>query len=123
MTDKERIGKLGEDLAVKFLKKHGYQILERNFKQLPWGEIDIIAKKSLYFYFFEVKTVTKTTLLYLPESRIDKRKRRALTRIIQVYLSKLHLPLDSLWQVDVITIVIDFNKKKYTLKHLENVFI
>ena len=38
-------GKKGEIKAVLFLKKHGYKILETNFKN-KIGEIDIIAEKD-----------------------------------------------------------------------------
>ena len=122
MTERERVGKLGENLAVDFLERCGYQIVERNFKKLPWGEIDIIAKKSPYLYFFEVKTVSKSDSFYLPENKINRHKKRALLRTIQVYLNKSHLALDSLWQIDAIIIKIDFLKRKYALEHLENIF-
>ena len=42
---KKSLGKLGEDVAAEYLKKEGYQILDRNYRR-PWGEIDIIAKKE-----------------------------------------------------------------------------
>jgi putative endonuclease len=122
MTEKERIGKLGEDLATRYLEKQRYQILERNFKQLPWGEVDIVAKRERTLFFVEVKTVNADNDEYLPENKIDYRKKRALYRIIQIYLQKKKLKLDISWQLDAIIIKIHSERNKYTLKHLENIF-
>ena len=43
-SDSQKIGQLGEDIACKFLMKHEFSILERNYTK-KWGEIDIIAIK------------------------------------------------------------------------------
>lgn len=43
---KQTLGKIGEDLAVKFLKKKGYKILDRNFRSSRFGEIDIVAQDN-----------------------------------------------------------------------------
>lgn len=32
MSDRKSIGKLGEELAAKFLEENGYIIIERNFR-------------------------------------------------------------------------------------------
>lgn len=52
------VGRIGEDVACKFLMKQGYQILTRNYLK-KWGEIDIVAKKGQITHFVEVKTVSK----------------------------------------------------------------
>ena len=51
---------IGENIAVRFLVKHNFSILERNYTK-KWGEIDIIAEKSSKLYFIEVKSVTRET--------------------------------------------------------------
>ena len=43
MTQKTELGKLGEDLACRYLVDKGYRIIERNYRK-PWGELDVIAK-------------------------------------------------------------------------------
>lgn len=43
INNRQSLGKLGENIAVNFLKKKGYQILDRNFKTSRFGEIDIVA--------------------------------------------------------------------------------
>ena len=50
------IGKIGEDLATKYLENLGYTIMERNFVANQ-GEIDIIARDNAKeeLVFVEVK--------------------------------------------------------------------
>jgi putative endonuclease len=55
MKDKKGIGQWGEDLAVNFLLKKSYTILERNWR-FSRAEIDIIAQHEDILVFFEVKT-------------------------------------------------------------------
>lgn len=49
------IGKIGETIAIEFLHKKGFKIIEKNFIS-KYGEIDIICLKNDCYYFFEVKT-------------------------------------------------------------------
>lgn len=53
--DNKKTGAIGEKAAEEFLRKKGYQILERNF-QTRFGEIDIICRKNNVVIFIEVKT-------------------------------------------------------------------
>jgi ribonuclease HII len=48
------IGKRAEDEAANYLKRHGYTIVERNWKT-RWCEIDIVATKDKVVHFVEVK--------------------------------------------------------------------
>ena len=45
MATHNDLGLLGEDVAIDYLIKHGYQILERNYRYQK-GEVDILAKKD-----------------------------------------------------------------------------
>mgnify|MGYP001591997426 CR=1 FL=1 len=66
------VGRIGEDVACKFLMKQGYQILTRNYLK-KWGELDIIATKSKKTYFVEVKTVSKDLTKVNSFKNIDKK--------------------------------------------------
>ena len=52
---KKVLGKKGEKLAEKFLKKRGLKIVERNYST-PFGEADLIAQDGDELAFIEVKT-------------------------------------------------------------------
>ena len=50
-----QLGKKGEALAVRELKKRGYKIITQHYTN-ALGEIDIIAKEGGALVFIEVKT-------------------------------------------------------------------
>lgn len=120
---KQNIGKLGEDIAVKYLIKHDYKILERNYRK-PWGEIDIIAKKSCKLVFVEVKT-QKIGFEWRPEENVNWHKKRQLRRITSTYLKESQvyglISKDIEWQVDVLAIELDLNTSNARVEHIENV--
>ena len=55
MAEHNELGKLGEELAVEFLRKEGYRILETNWT-FQKAEIDILAQKENILAVVEVKT-------------------------------------------------------------------
>ena len=121
--DKKRIGNFGERVAEKFLRNKGYQILGRNFVfRIPGnpqkGEIDIVAKKGDTISFVEVKTL-KGKKGFLPEDKVNSSKRKKLRVAAESWLMKNKIPLNSKWQIDVISIKIDSNKK-VKIDHFEN---
>lgn len=79
-------GTLGENAAVKLLKKKGYKILARNFRK-KYGELDIIAKKDGIISFVEVKLRATKTFGTAAEA-VDARKRQRMIKTAQAYLSE-----------------------------------
>lgn len=77
------IGAMGEEAAVKTLKKNGYKILERNYKAKV-GEIDIIARDGEYTCFVEVR-LRKNNDYGSPADTIDEYKRRRIVKTAQLY--------------------------------------
>ncbi|MBY0356857.1 MAG: YraN family protein [Candidatus Obscuribacterales bacterium] len=92
---KTRIAKGGEDAAVAFLEKQGYEILDRNWRSGRFGEIDIIARdRKGLLVFVEVKTRKVGNDFGIPESgftAVDWRKQRKITFTATSYLAKKRL--------------------------------
>jgi len=114
--DRKQTGKLGENIAVEYLKKKKYRILARNW-QNKWGEIDIVAKRKKRIVFVEVKTL-QNAQNFLPEDQIDEKKKRQLVKMAQIYLLQNKLSLGIPHQIDVIAIELTDEEPK--IRHLEN---
>jgi len=119
----KRIGNFGERVAENYLKNKGYQILGRNFVfRIPGnpqkGEIDIVAKTGDTISFVEVKTL-RDALGFSPEEKVNFSKSRKLVKTAESWLMKNKIPLNSKWQIDVISIKIEQNKK-VKIDHFEN---
>ena len=80
-------GRLGEDLAGRFLVARGYRILERRFRTRA-GEIDIIARDGDTLVFVEVKT-RHSLGCGTPAESVDRRKRARISRTALAYLARL----------------------------------
>ncbi len=114
------IGNFGEDLAVNFLKKQGYKILERNLK-LSYKELDIIAKIKKKIIFVEVKTRT-SKFLGPPEYEINAKKLHHLKKAISMYVNnKKNIDPNDI-RLDLIAITIDKNTKTAKIKHYKDIF-
>lgn len=126
MNTKE-LGNLGEKLAQKYLKNKGYKILDTNYCfRIPGapqkGEIDIIAKKEDTISFVEVKTLRQAQgEPFLPEDKVDFRKRKKIIKTAEYWLTKNKVPLDSKWQINIIAVTIDSNNKKAKIKYFKNI--
>ncbi|OGZ73400.1 MAG: hypothetical protein A2908_02395 [Candidatus Staskawiczbacteria bacterium RIFCSPLOWO2_01_FULL_38_12b] len=118
-SETQKIGKEGEKIAEKFLVKHGFSILDRNYTK-KWGEIDIIAKKAQKVYFIEVKSVssthTNTLDSYRAEDNMHPWKMKRLSRTIQTYLLDKKIPDEQEWQVDLLVVYLDLKERKARIK-------
>ncbi len=81
-----QVGAKGEDFAVKYLAKHGYKILERNFTA-PHGEIDVIAKDGKFIVFLEVKR-RNNDHFGLPREAVTPEKQKTIVVCAKYWLSK-----------------------------------
>ena len=80
-------GNYGEDLACDYVKKHGYKILERNYR-IRGGEIDIVCKDQNTLVFVEVKT-RYSHEFGSPIDAMTYWKIKALLKTAQFYILKI----------------------------------
>lgn len=78
------LGKLGEELAFREIKRLGYKKVIRNYR-CPLGEIDLIAWDGDTLVFIEIKTRRGKSLAYAKES-VNARKRRQLSKVALAYM-------------------------------------
>ena len=115
----EKCGSEGEDLAVDYLKKKGYIILDRNYKFGRQGEIDIIAQNDNCLIFVEVKTRTNHAF-GKPTDQISYRKINNLYHAANGYLYKKKINnIDCRFDA----VFIDLSDKKAPIiEHVENAY-
>ena len=81
---RQQFGKKGESLAVEHLKKHGYRIIDQNYRT-GLGEIDIIAKDKGILAFVEVKT-RRSFRFGNPKAAVTLQKQRKISMVALSYL-------------------------------------
>jgi len=129
-SETQKTGEIGENMAVKFLMKQGFSILDRNYTK-KWGEIDIIAEKANKIYFIEVKSVARETLDnvlhetsdYKPEDNMHPWKLKRMSRTIQTYLLSKKIPEEKEWQVDLLVVFLDLKNKKAKIKVVKDIIL
>ena len=136
-SEKQKIGEIGENVAVKFLMKHNFSILDRNYTK-KWGELDIVAEKKGKLYFVEVKSVSRETLnIFIPKSYNDSDERyqhrpednmhpwkiKRMSRTIQTYLLSKKIPDEKEWQVDLLVVYLDIKNKKAKVKVVSDIIL
>lgn len=84
--NRRALGKQGEQHAVDYLLKQGYEIVERNF-QVRGGEIDLIARKGRVLSFLEVKSWKVYTMQDL-EHVMNEKKRARMIQVSRLYLQR-----------------------------------
>ncbi len=117
MSSHHEVGERGESLAVDYLIKMGYRILERNWR-FARAEIDIIAMDGEILTFVEVKTRSSTTF-GRPESFVNPTKEQLITDAALAYMDQV----DHDWEVrfDIIAVLlVPYRKPK--IKHLRDAF-
>ncbi len=113
------IGDIGEDYAVRYLKKQKYKIIARNYRN-RCGEIDIIARKGDIIAFTEVKTRHLNPVTE-PYEAVDHRKRMKIIRTASIFIAETGA--DAFFRFDVCEVFLNENTLEVEkLEYYENAF-
>jgi putative endonuclease len=113
------LGRRGEDLAHRYLRKRKYLIVARNYRPETGaaGEIDIVARIGTRLVFVEVKTRT-TDEVSFPERAVDDNKQKFIIRTARDYARRARVSWDDV-RFDVITVT---GAGKSRIVHFEDAF-
>ncbi len=99
-----RLGARGEKLAARYLRRHGFKILYRNFRGRQGGEIDLVCRERDTLVFVEVKTRTREDF-GRPLEAVNAAKQRRISLGGLAWLRLLGNP-DILFRFDVVEVTI-----------------
>jgi putative endonuclease len=121
---KQRLGKSGEDLAVSFLRKNGFEILERNYR-FGHKEIDIIGKDENTIVFIEVKS-GRSKNFGSPQERVNLKKQKSMIEVAQDYIQKNDFRNFD-FRFDVVAINFEGANRRFeecfAIEHIKNAFM
>jgi putative endonuclease len=116
MAEHNDLGKLGEELAVDFLEKNGYEILEKNWT-FQKAEVDIIALKAEVLAVVEVKT--RSSIEFgLPQDFVKPKKIQLLVKAINEYVVQNDLDVEV--RFDIVAIYKE--NSDFVIEHIEEAF-
>ncbi|VXD17675.1 YraN family protein [Marinoscillum sp. 108] len=111
--DTKNKGKYGEDLAVSYLRKKGFEIVERNYR-FRKGEIDLITLlNNEVLVFVEVK-LRKGDTYGDPETFVSRKQERLIIQAAEDYIFAIN------WQKDIRFDIISITGSK--VEHIEDAF-
>jgi putative endonuclease len=116
-SPRQRLGRVGEDLALRHLEQAGYEVLEANYRTRS-GEIDLVARRDGALVFVEVRT-RRGGRLGPPEESVDAKKQARLAAMAEEYMQAREIG-DVDWRIDVVAIELDARGAVARLEVIEN---
>ena len=110
-------GTWGEELALRYLRRRGYTLVERNYRT-RYGELDLIVRHHNTLVFVEVKT-RRGVGFGDPLEAVTPRKQATIRALAERYLSEREPDLDEV-RFDVVGILAGDGAPRVT--HIENAF-
>lgn len=115
MSKNKEIGRKGESIAIDYLRKKGYSVIEHNYRYRRY-EIDIIAMIDNVLVFIEVKSRSSLDFGH-PDEAVDNLKIEHILRCAGHYIH--HNQWDGDIRFDIISILFD---REPVLEHIQDAF-
>jgi putative endonuclease len=121
-----KLGRRGEELAAEYLKRKSFSLVTANFTTpvgrnrrgaLVAAEIDLIAYDGPILCFIEIKT--RTSAHFAPESAVNLRKQRQITRAAKAYRKIFHLS-NSPFRFDVVSVILNEEQNHLKIELFRN---
>ncbi len=116
-TKNLKTGRLGEEIAKKYLQSNRYAIIEQNYRTRR-AEIDLIALYKGILVFIEVRT-KKSERFGIPEESLNRNKKIKLMANAKAYVVKKRWKKE--YRIDAICIVLDNNYRVSRINHYQNI--
>jgi putative endonuclease len=124
-SKRRKTGDIGEEIALKFLMKHGFKLIERNYLR-KCGEIDLIVQKAKIIHFIEVKSkiapahVTHETPYNVAEN-ISMAKLQKMKRTIALYLLERRIPETVEYRCDALIVEINMKNRLGRVRFIKDI--
>lgn len=115
-----KLGRRGEELAVRELTSRGYDVIERNW-HCQAGEVDIVARQGEAWVFVEVRT-RRGDAFGTPEESVTAAKQTRMVKVAQHYLVEHDLGNVD-WRLDLVAVEIDRAGRPTRVDILENIIV
>ncbi|NJN50284.1 MAG: endonuclease [Polaribacter sp.] len=117
MAQHNDFGKKGEALAIAYLQKNGYKIIEKNYRYLK-AEVDIIAQINNVLIAVEVKT--RSSIFFWKSTRFCKsQKIKLMVQAMDFYVNQNQLDVEV--RFDIVAVLI--NNQQTEIEHITDAFL
>ena len=116
MESKAALGRAGQRAAEEHLRRHGYEILARNYRRARC-EIDLIARREGYTVFVEVKT-RRGRRYGAPREAVTPAKQRHIIQAAWAYVAEFGVAGDLRFDVVEVTV----RNGEMLVEQIENAF-
>jgi putative endonuclease len=114
---RQAFGELGERIAERWLRRHGWRVVQRRFRN-GHRDIDLVMEREGLVAFVEVKA-RRGSEFGDPVEAVNWKKQKELTRSAHVWIDRHGRPFES-YRFDVVGILVDGDRVR--VRHVADAF-